>query len=70
MHRTSAVMLEVRANAKLIYRALLELRMEIREIKEQLRNGVARPDHVEQDGREYYIVEEPEVDEGIKEVQC
>lgn len=54
---------------ELIYRALLELRMEIREIKEQLRNGVARPDHVEQDGREYYIVEEPEVDEGIEEVQ-
>ncbi len=53
---------------ELIYRALLELRMEIREIKEQLQAGGVSSHRVEPEDREYMIVNHPEADDAFEEV--
>lgn len=53
---------------ELIYRALLELRMEIREVKEQLQASSVGTRRVDPDDRDYVIVKRPEEEEPFEEV--
>jgi DNA-binding NtrC family response regulator len=53
---------------ELIYRALLELRMEIREIKEQLQSSVISSRRMDDEDNEYLIVNRPSEDDAFEEV--